>query len=154
MQERLLACSNCAQGAADKYWWLTGLLVLVALVAAVALLARLRSADTVPRIFGLVAVAVLAIGVVLSVSTLAARIHVVVGGISVSCGSALTSAETTGAPNSSALDKTQLACRQSGRQHLRNDLPTDITVAAIGLLATALALGASFRRTVTPTAWQ
>jgi hypothetical protein len=143
---KVLACSNCELAAADKYWWLTAALIVVAFVAATVLLIRLRRAGNSQRVFGLVAVAILAVGVGLSLSTLGARIRVAVGGIRISCNSALTSAETTGVPSNAALDSGQLACREAGRRHLRSGLPADITVAGIGFLATLTGIAVSFGR--------
>jgi hypothetical protein len=144
--QQVLACSNCEQGAADRYWWLTAALFLAAIIAAATLLVRLSRGGIRLRVFGLLAIAVLMVGGWLSLKTLAARIHVRVNGVTQYCDSALTAAETTGAPNSAALDDGQLACRRAGQQRLRHNLPPSATVAAIGLVATVAGIGASLGR--------
>jgi hypothetical protein len=146
MHRVLLTCSNCDQGAADRYWWLVGLGLVISIVAAVVLLVRLRSADRKLRIFGGLAVVVLAVGIVWSLSTLTTRIRVTVEGTTVDCSSALTSAETRGVPNDAALDPNQRNCRQAARRHLRNDLPVPVSVAVVGLLATLAGIGLSLPR--------
>jgi hypothetical protein len=136
MTQQLLACSNCDQGAADRYWWLAGAGLLVSIVVIVVLLVRLRAGDRKAQILGGLAVGILILGIGLSLNTLAHATHAVVDGIHVSCGSALTAAKTSGIPTDAALDRTQLACRQVGRHHLHDGLPVALPIFAVGLLAT------------------
>lgn len=146
MHRLLLSCSNCDQGAADRYWWLAGIAVVSSVIAGVVLLVRLRSSNFRTRVLGVLVVAVLALGIVLSLSTLAAGVRETVEGSTVSCGSALTSAKMRGVPNDAALDPVQRGCRRAGRQHLRDELPVPLSIAAVGLLATLAGLGRSVQR--------
>lgn len=151
MRRSFLACSNCDQVAADSYWWLADATVLIAAVLAVVLLVRLRHAGIRWRAFGVLALLVLALGVVLSLGTLARRTQAPQSGSSVICGSALSAARTTGVPDDSALDKGQLACRAAGRTHLRAQLPTDATILMCGLLAAAVSIVGTRREALVPT---
>lgn len=146
MRQQLLACSNCVQGAADRYWWVTGAAAVISVIAFVVLLIRLRAVGSRTRAFGLVAVTILAVGLVLSLRTLSAGIRVDVDGITIHCGSALTAAKTKGMPDDSALDRNQLGCRRAGRQHLDDGLPIAVSVVVIGFLATGAGIAASLKR--------
>lgn len=148
MTLQLLACSNCEQGAADRFWWLTAGAVLVSLALAVVLLARLRTGDVQARVRGGVAVAILLVGLAWSLNTLAQGTRAFAAGVTVSCGSALTAAEARGMPTDAALDPTQLACRQAGRHQLRDGLPLSLPTFAAGFLATVACIAMSRRRPV------
>jgi hypothetical protein len=143
--QQLLACSNCDQGAADRYWWLAGAGLLVSLVVIVVLLVRMRAGDRKAQVLGALAAGVLLLGIDLTLSTLAHGTHAVVDGIRVSCGSALTAAKTSGIPTDAALDRTQLACRQVGRRHLHDGLPVALPILAVGFLAAAAGIATASR---------
>jgi hypothetical protein len=146
MQHQLLACSNCDQGAADHYWWLVGAALVASVVVVALLLVRLRHAGIWLRAVGALAVIIVGLGAGLSLSTFTQPTQARTGGLSVSCGSALTAANTTGVPNDAALDPEQLACHRAGRQHLRERLPTASSVLVVGFLTAATSIAASRKR--------
>lgn len=150
MTRRLVACSNCVQGAADHYWWLVGAGLLIAAVLVVVLFVRVRRAKLRWHIVGVAAVLVLGGGVALSLSTLAHPTRAGAG--PVFCSSALTAARTTGMPNDGALDPDQLACRRAGRQHLRGHLPADSAILAVGLVAAVVTIAGARNTRVVPKA--
>jgi len=90
-----------------------------------------------------IAIAILTVGIALALSVLSARIRADVDGVTVSCASALTSAEMRGVPDDGALDSTQLGCRRAGRQRIHDGLPVAVSTVVIGFLATAAVIGAS-----------
>lgn len=144
--QHLLACSNCDQAAADRYWWLAAASLLVSIAVIVLLLMRVRAGSRKAQVLGTLAAGVLLLGIGLSLNTLAYATHAVVDGIRVSCGSALTAAKTSGIPTDAALDRTQLVCRQEGRRHLHDGLPVALPILAVGFLACVAGIATGSKR--------